>query len=152
MTSFSWETPEYVHVEKSQDWFWTVGIITAAIVVTSMIFGNFLFAIVLAVGAFCLVLFASRHPRVIRVEIGEKGVAIEKTLFPYRTLESFGLDEAHHHGLRLVIKSKKPLMPLVVIPAQSQDADELRDFLKHHLKEEAFEENMVHSFFERIGF
>src|SRR4051812_22833895 len=98
MSNFSWHTPEYVYREKSQDWYWTVGIISAALVVTSIIFGNVLFALVLAIGSFTLTLFSSRQPKTIHIEIQEKGVRVDTVLYPFHTLASFGINEEHHSG------------------------------------------------------
>lgn len=152
MTKFSWQTPEYVHFEKSTDWYWTVGIITAAFVVTAIIFGDILFGVVLAIGAFTLALFASRQPSIVSVEVMDKGIAIDKTLFPYSTLESFSVDDIHHHGPRLILKSKKPIVPLVTVPIQSVDLQELHDYLETQLKAETFEQNLMHTVFEKLGF
>jgi Co/Zn/Cd efflux system component len=152
MTKFSWQTAEYVHFEKSNDWFWTVGIITAALVVTAIIFGDPLFGIVLAIGAFTLALFASRKPRTISVDITDKGIAIDKTFFPFANLESFSVDTVHHHGPRLVLKSKKKVVPLVTVPIQHNNPEELHDYLETHLKPETFDQNLMHIVFEKMGF
>lgn len=152
MTKFSWQTPEYVHFEKSNDWFWTVGIITTALVITTVIFGDILFGIVLAIGAFTLALFASRKPNIISVDVTEKGVIIERTLYPYSALESFSVDEIHHHGPRLILKSKKKVVPLVTVPIQHDDLEGLREYLETHLKPETFEQNLMHTIFEKLGF
>ncbi len=152
MKTFSWQTPEYIHTEKTSDWYWTVGIITGALVLTSMIFGNFLFALVLALGVFTLTVFTARKPNMITVDITDKGVRVDTVLYPYHSLESFGIDEEHHHGSRLFLKSKKVVMPLITLPLATQDFEEVRTFLTTHLKEETFEQSMVHTLIERLGF
>jgi hypothetical protein len=152
MKSFNWETPEYFHVEKNPDWYWTVGIIAAALAITAVIFGDILFGVVIAIGAFTLALFASRKPNTISVEVNEKGVVIETTLYPFKNLESFSVDTDHHHGPRLLLKSKKAVMPLISVPVDHPDTDELKAFLAKRLKEETFEQSMMHTFFEKLGF
>lgn len=152
MKSFSWQTPEYVHTERGQDWYWTVGIIAAALVATAIIFGDVLFGVVIAIAAFTLALFASRPPRTIDVEVGDKGVVISKTLFPYQSLESFSVDTVHHRGPRLVLKSKKPLVPLVTVPVMDVDPEALKSFLERHLVPETFEQSLMQTLFEKLGF
>ncbi|HEY0908268.1 MAG TPA: hypothetical protein VGE35_02880 [Candidatus Paceibacterota bacterium] len=152
MTKFSWQTHEYVHTHKSKDWYWTVGIITGAFVLTSLIFGNYLFAMVLAISAFSLTLFTMRPPKDIRVEIGDKGVRVDKTLYPYHALDSFGIDEAHFHGARLFLKSKKKVMPLIALPLADQDVEEVKVFLGNYLPEETFDQGFLHALLERLGF
>ncbi|MDE1874634.1 MAG: hypothetical protein KGI79_01750 [Patescibacteria group bacterium] len=155
MKDFRWQTPEYVHVEKTSDWYWTVGIIAAALVIVSVIFGNALFGLVLAIGAFALTMFASRPPRVISVEISDRGIMIDKTLYPFPTLESFYVDEEHHHGPRLILKSRKVVMPLIAVPVALEsegERDGLRAFLSAHLKEEIFDQGILQTIFDRLGF
>lgn len=152
MKKFSWQTPEYVYTKRTSDWYWTVGIISGAIVLTSMIFGNYLFGIVLGLGVFTLTLFTLRKPNTINVEITETGIRVDKMLYPYHSLDSFGLDEEHHHGSRLFLKSKKVVMPLITIPLAQENANELRDFLTEHIKEENFEQGLMHTLLERLGF
>ncbi|MDO8579397.1 MAG: DUF5673 domain-containing protein [bacterium] len=152
MKNFSWQAPEYSYKKKGSDWYWTVGIISAALVVTAIIFGNVLFGVVIAIGAFTLTMFASRKPDIITIEITDKGIAVDKTLYPYQSIESFYLDEDHHHGPRLIIKSKKVIVPLIAMPLASKNPDELRAFLSTHLKEEVFEQGIMQTLFDRLGF
>ncbi len=151
MKEFSWHTHEYVHREKTQDWFWVLGIVAAGAAITSIIFGNVLFAIVIVIGAFVLALFAARPPNVISVEINAKGVRVEKTLYPFRSLKSFWIDEDHHDGARLILVSQKMIMPYVTVPVAHEEIDALRDFLETNLKSEPFEESPFQIILDRLG-
>ncbi len=153
MKNFSWQAPEYSYGKKSRDWYWTVGIISAALVATAVIFGNVLFGVVIAVGAFTLTMFASRRPDTITVEINDKGITAGKTLYPFSAIESFSMDEDGGTGRRLIIKSKKMFVPIIAVPISSeQNTDNLRSFLAAHLKEEAFERGVMQTLFDRLGF
>jgi len=151
MKEFSWQTHEYVHREKSQDWFWVLGIIAAASAVTSIIFGNVLFAIVIVIGAFVLALFSARKPSTIEVQIGPKGVAVEKTLYPFASLKSFWIDEDHRDGARLILISKKMIMPHVIVPIAHDEIGSLREFLEANLPAVPFEASPFEAILERIG-
>lgn len=152
MNGLSWVTHEYVHRPKSSEWYWTVGIITAALVVTCIIFSNFLFALVLVISVFALTLFSVRRPNNVQVDLGDKGVRIDKTLYPYSTLDSFGIDDEHRDGAILFLKSKKTIIPLVSVHIQDHSPSEIREFMKTHLKEEHFEQSIFHSLLEAFGF
>ena len=129
-------------------------IIAGAVALTSIIFGNIIFAILIAVGAFVLCLFAARKPQAIVVEIHDKGVRIERTLYPYKSLKGFAIDTAHHDGPRLVLRSDRPVLPFITIPAPADEneLEVLRTVLLPHLAEEEFEEGAFHLFFERLWF
>jgi len=152
MKSISWDTPEYVHFDKNADWYWTVGIISVALVITSIIFGNILFAVVLGVGAFVLTLFASRKPRIIKVEVTDKAVIVDKTHLLYPTLQSFYIEDSHRHLPRLILRPKKQLSSLLFVPVTYENLDELKALLEDHLEEEYFEPSLVHALFEGLGF
>ncbi|MEK7163260.1 MAG: hypothetical protein AAB775_00930, partial [Patescibacteria group bacterium] len=147
-----WQAPEYSYKEKSLDWYWTVGIISTALVVTAVIFGNVLFGVVIAIGSFTLTMFASRRPDIVTIEVSDTGIAVDKTLYPYQTIESFFIDEDRRHDPRLVIKSKKVIVPLIAMPLANQNPDDLRSFLSTHLKEETFEQGIMQTLFDRLGF
>jgi hypothetical protein len=152
MKNFSWQAPEYHHTVKTKDWYWTIGIISAALVITAVIFGNVLFGLVIAIGTFTLTMFASRKPDIISAEVSEKGIVVNKTLYPFSAIESFSIDESHHHGPRLIIKSKKVIVPLIAVPLADIDLEDLHTFLSTHLKDEVFEQGLMQTIFDRLGF
>jgi hypothetical protein len=152
MNGLYWETEEYVYRPKNREWFWAVGIITGALIVTCIIFSNYLFAFVLAIGVFALTLFSIRKPNKIVVHVTNKGVLVNNILYPYQTLDSFGTDEHHQDGPRLFLKSKKVMMPLINISISEHDPEDVRAFLAQRLKEEHFDLGILHSLLERAGF
>ncbi len=120
--------------------------------ITAAIFGNFLFAIVLAIAAFTLTMFASYKPKIISVEISDKGIVVDKIMYPFHALEAFFVDESHHHGPRLILKSKKVIVPLISVPINYHNTEELDAFLGTHLKPEVFEQSLLQTVLERFGF
>jgi hypothetical protein len=158
--SIIWEAPEYHHVPKSSDWFWAVGIISASIVLLTFIYGNILLGILIIVGTFGIFMHANKEPMMREIELNEKGVRIGKRFYPYKTLESFWLEvhEVEHDEFgnlifaKLLIKSRKTLMPLIVIPVEYPDLDEIREFLMIFLIEEEHHEPLAQKLIEYFGF
>lgn len=150
-THLTWETYEYEHKARSSDWFWGLGIIAIAGVILATFLGNFLFGLVIGVGAVALGLHALRHPKIIQCEIQERGVRIDDTLFPYRTLESFWVDERVLPN-RLLLKSQKMFMPHIIVPLADVSADDVRDILLDYLDEEEVHETFSDRIVELAGF
>ena len=147
-----WEAHEYEHKERSQDWFWAVGIITFAVAITAVILGNPIFAILVIVGAFSLALFINRPPETVRVAVDEKGVTRGKVRYPYATLDSYWIDLEHPHP-KIILKSKKLLMPLIIVPLGSEaDAEELDERLSEYLSREFHTLPLVEQVLEYLGF
>ncbi len=151
---FIWEEHEYIFQEKTNDWYWAVGIIAFSITVISIIFGNALFALLILVGIITLTIFASKPPRLVRFEINKSGIIIEKSFFPYATLDTFWIEDNTHTGKpsKLFIKSNKTLAPMIAIPLGNMDAQEVRDFLMGHIIEEHHIEALSEKILEYLGF
>jgi hypothetical protein len=146
-----WEAPEYFHREKNQDWFWGLAIITVTLVVLSIILGNPLFGIFIAIAGFAVALFAHRPPRIIEVEMGPRGIRLEKNLYHFSELESFWIREEDLHP-KVLIKSKRKFMPYIIVPLGDVHHDDVRDYLLYFLKEEPHNEPFMQRVIEYFGF
>ena len=149
----SWDAHEYVHVEKTPDWYWALGLIAVAGTVAAILFQNLLFAVLILVMAFVLALFAKRKPEVFRFSVTQRGVRIDDTLYPYSSLEWFSIDElSPNHVPKLILNPKHFFAPVIVIPILDVDPDEVHDFLIAFLDEEDHPEPVIHRIMEWLGF
>ena len=152
-TVLRWQAFEYIHREKTPDWYWAVGIIAVAIAVTAVLLSDVLFAILILLGAFSLALFAGREPLLVSFEINQKGIAINDLLYPYGTLDSFWVNDLPtEHTPKLLLKSKKVLVPHIVIPIENISPEEIREFLISKIKEEEQHEPPSQKLMEHLGF
>jgi hypothetical protein len=148
-----WQTFEYEERERTPDWFWAVGIITVSIAVASIIFNNVLFAIVILLGGFALSLYAARPPREIDVVLDDMGIRVEKFFYPYRTLESFWVEETEHRA-RVLIKSQRLIMPYIILPINETEIEpeEIEKYLGRYLPRVFHSESLFHHIMEYLGF
>ncbi len=150
-----WEALEYDHHHKTADWYWAVGIIAVSIALISVILGNIIFAIVVLVSLFALIVGARRTPRIVRFELNKTGLLIDDTEFhPYTRLRSFWVENNTHHDgkSKLYFHSRKVTSQLIVIPIDEVDPEEVRDYLLDMLLEEEHGESKLQRFFEYLGF
>lgn len=155
-SSISWKAYEYIHEPKSSDWYWALGVIALAVFGAAIIFGNYIFAILTLIVAFSLAVHAHHHePKLVDFELNEKGVRIDDILYRYKTLESFDI-ETHETEIgtfaKIFIKSKKTLMPLIVIPIAEVHHDDVREYLSIFLEEGEHTESLGHRLLEWLGF
>lgn len=150
--SVSWEAPEHNHIEKTQDWYWILGIVGIAGSVASIIFGNVLFGVVILLGTVTMVIVSHQKPRIIGFEVSSRGVRIENDLYPYPSLESFFIDEENPMGPQLIVRPKKLFMPFLILPIPEEYTDDIEDLLAPRLKEEHLEEPFSHKLMEFLGF
>ena len=151
MEKLSWQTHEYLHSEKTTDWYWIVAIITISIALISVILNNIIFAILIIVSSLTLSLFASKKPEIINVEIGDSGITVSKVHYPYSHLDSFWIETRDAHP-RIIVKSKKVFMPFIVVFLSDMNEDVVHEILSRHLPEEEHIEPFLEKLLIYFGF
>lgn len=147
----SWNAPEHFHVEKNNDWYWAVGLITLAIAAVAFIFGNAITGIFVIVAATALVIHASKPPRVVECEINDRGIMVSGTLYPFLSLESFWIPHDEFPA-KILIKSLKTFMPLIIVYIDEVDPEEVREILLKYIAETEHHEHILKHLLERFGF
>jgi len=148
-SSIIWQTQEYDFIPKTREWFWVVGIIAGGIVVASLLLGNLLFAILIAIAAFTVMLFGARPPQPILAELNQQGLKLNEESYTYKNLESFYV---HKIPGCIIFKSKKALSPYLIIPLEYLDPDNTREFLLKHLPEVEHPIPFAELLSRRLGF
>lgn len=149
--SLTWSAPEYHHYQKSNDWYWAVGIITLSITTLAFFFHNALFGILVLLSAGILVFYAIRVPGNVDYEINNRGIMVNKELHPYLTIEAFWI-ETRHGEPKIILKSKKAIQPYIIIPVHNDSADEIATVLREFLEEKELQEPTAHKVMEYLGF
>lgn len=150
--SVTWEAPEHHHVEKGNDWFFALAIITVALVVVAIIFNDTLFALLLGLAGGALAIAAAKRPSIIPYAVTVRGVRVDDQLYPYPTLTSYTIDEDDPKGPQLLVKAKRKFMPLIILPIPADHIDEIEAILQEKLEEEELEEPLFVKVLELFGF
>lgn len=150
-TYLAWEALEYEHTPRSSDWFWGLGIVAVGGLVLAIIFGNLLFGLVIVVGAVALGVHAVRKPHLVECSLTDKGIVINETIFPYKTLESFSIQD-HVVPNQLILTSQKVFMPHITILLSDVATEDVRDVLDNFLPEEEVEVSFSDRILEFFGF
>lgn len=153
----TWRAHEYHHFSKTTDWYWVLGFVAFLGIVISVYVANYLFAVVLIVGTFSLMLHAEKEPEYGDFELSDQGVKVHNSFFLYNSLHSFWIEEYHddHDNLihsRLLIKSNKFFMPLIVMYIDEVSPEDIRRYLLRHLKQEELHEPLGQKLMEYFGF
>lgn len=153
----SWVAPEYDHHEHTADWYWAVGIVSVSFAVALVIVGNTLLAIVLLLGMGILLFYAQHPPKNTEYELSKMGVRAGKTLYPWDSLDSYWILEGHttrgkECAPRVLLISKRTLMPHIVILLNEFVRDEVEQALGNMLHEELQIEPLHDRLMRLIGF
>ena len=144
-----WETLEYPLRERGSDWFISVGIVAFAGALAAVILENYIFAVLIIVGTAALLLFAAKIPKQITVRIFEKGVLADMMLYPYSSLRGFHVNE--HEG-KLLLKTNKLFLPVLVIPIEDTHPEDIRKILSGKIREAEIEESFWEKLMDHFGF
>jgi hypothetical protein len=132
----------HTHRERSNDWFWGLGVVALAGAALSIFFGNVLLAAIIGIGAASVGVLAARGPRAHVVRIDERGVSIDGTLYRFDALRSFWIDEERagfpddKRGVHLYLTTNSMLAPHLSLPLESAaQASAVHSMLKHRLPE-----------------
>ena len=150
MEPLLWSALEYEDKERTPDWFWGLGIVALALAGLSIYFENYLLAVLIAISAFSLALFAARKPEYTEYELHEDGIRINKTFYPFNTLQSFWVEQFSAEP-KIIIVSKKFFVPHIIIPIADHDPKKIREFLLNKLEEVEHHEPLLHIITERLG-
>lgn len=146
-----WFAPEYEHKTQSVDWFWALGVIVIATAVTSIIYENYFFAILIVLGGILLGHFAIKKPGMIDYELNEDGLKIRNRMHLYENIKHFWVQKNPNPILH--VQSDRYVFPTLSLPIYPNIADKIRDKMiaKGVLEEEITDHPSV-KVMEYLGF
>lgn len=128
LNKIEWSAPEYKHKERTNDWFWTIGIITLIAFVLAFWFKNYLFSIFIFISGCCLILFSVRPPQEIAFSIETEGLTMGKVLHGWKDIKGFNIKKGKPYA-SLIIETKKYFLPVYTIPMPENLTQEVKESL-----------------------
>ncbi len=145
----SWQAKEYEFKPKEGEWYWTVGIAAAGVAISSLILGNFLFALIALLGGFTAMIVGSKRPSRHTYKLTERGFMIGPHLVPYSQISRFAIREDAPRKLTIETKT---LSGVLNAPLGSVDHRFIREELKNRNIEEAEKlDSFVDAVVEQMG-
>ena len=88
--SISWDVVTHVHKERTNDWYWALGLVPLWVPALSLWVGDILFSIIIILGAGSLGMLAARGPREHGVHISEQRCRDRRHVVHYAPSNHFG--------------------------------------------------------------
>jgi hypothetical protein len=151
MEQISWYAPEYIHTEKTSDWYWIVGIVTLSLAIIAIIFNDVIFAILIVIAVATLTLYATRIPTLLEIEISSAGVRNGDTYHTYDDLESYWI-ETRDAFPKVIFKSKKKLSLYISILIEDADPYAIDELLSQYLPKVEHREPFLEKLMIWMGF
>ncbi len=133
---FSWTIETHEHKERTTDWYWTLIVLAVVAAGVSVFFGNVLFAIIMALGVGSILFLAARGPREHTIRIDERGLSVDGTRYPYKSIHSYWIERGTENP-RLFITMSGIFSPhLSVQLTHKEEARALQQHLSRFIDEE----------------
>jgi hypothetical protein len=131
---FSWEVLNKAQHDRSPIWYIVTSLLGGLLIIYSIYTSNFLFAVMIILVAFIVIINDAVPPRKVRFAITDIGVIVGSSVYDWRDLESFYLMYEPPYIKRLYFEPKG-LRSAVSIELYDNDPIEVRDFLLQFLPE-----------------
>lgn len=144
---------DFEHKPKTHtiDWYWGVAITSLVLMGIVIYYNNYLFAALIFIAVATLLYSTTKAPNMVHYEINTRGVKVNKTLYPFQTLEAFWI-ETRHTDPKLLVRSSKNIMPLIILPLEKTNLDQVQALLNGKITEEEIAEPFAHIIMDRLGF
>ena len=150
-TVIRWRAYEHEHIERSADWYWALGIVATCVALTSILFSNVLFAVLIVVAALTIGLLARTTPELMEFEISSRGIRVGNTLHRYHEIISFWVEDEHDATPLLLVDTTKFMSPNLIIPIEHIDPHIVRAYLLERVPEVPMKEPVSHKILEFFG-
>ncbi len=150
-----WSAPEYNHREHSNDWYWSIGLISLISTILAIYFGNYIFSIFLILGGASLILFTLRHPKEVEFRIESNGITFGRDNHPWDSIKGFNIKRnmGEESYAKLLIMTDKHFLPVYTLPLKPEYIDSVRNnLLKVSKLNTSLQESPSMIFMEKLGF
>lgn len=147
----SWTASEFIAHAKTSGWYAILGGITLVIAGLVYYFADIFTAIVVIVVAVLFGYMASRKPRELPYIVNEKGVQVDKKLYPYGTFKSFSIIQ--EEGIESIwFMPLQRFAPGLTIYFAPQEGQKIVDYLGNQLPYEERKPDTIDTIMHRIRF
>jgi hypothetical protein len=91
--AISWTVGGEAPYQRTNDWYWGLGLFAVVGAGASVFFGNMLLAVILLVGATSIAVLTVRGPREHKVSVDGRGITVDGTRYPYTAVYSFWVEQ-----------------------------------------------------------
>lgn len=134
-TLITWEFPEFTKYENTRRWYIIFGLVTALLLIYSLLTANVLFAIIIIIAAVIIIMNKKKDPHSIDFQITEEGLIIDQTLYLWEEIKHFWFVYEPPHAKTLYFEFKSWHLPRLPIPLLEQNPLDLREILLEYIDE-----------------
>lgn len=148
-----WKAREITGRRRGPDWYWILGIVAVTMGLLAILFGNILFAVVIIVGTFAIILSVAREHEEHHFKLSDDGLQIGSHLYPFENMESFSIVEYIDPEVSptLSIQTTSILAPHLLISLENVDPVEVYEILDDHIDMEEHRDTIIDRAVDFLG-
>lgn len=140
-----WEVDEYPMHQRSRLWYILAACIGVALIVYAIATANFLFAVIILMIGVITLLSSFVTPDRVPVVITNTGVVVSDMYYDFQAIKDFSIAYDPPHVRNLYFEFHSPWQPLLTVPLEDIDPNEVRELLLPYCLEnlQRIEENLT---------
>ncbi len=147
----SWEAWDQPPHERTRNWYIVAGVIGVLLLIYAISSANFLFAIIVLMMGVILFVNNLKHPEEVQVYITELGILVGDEFYPFKEIKDFSVVYDPPHIKLLYVDFVSIWKPLLTIPLESVDPNEVREaILPYAFENLEREEETLTDMFRRL--
>ncbi len=122
----AWETWEFPPAERSIKWYVVAGLVALGMLVYALLTTNFVFAMIIVMFAVIMIMRDLKKPARVQVAITTDGVVFKHEFYPFADIKDFSVIYEPPEISNLYLGFNSRLSPLMSIPLDDADPNEVR--------------------------
>jgi len=131
----AWEVDEYPQHQRSRTWYLVTGIFGVVMIIYAIATANFLFAVIILMTGVITLLATFMPPDRVPVVITNTGVVVSDMYYDFEAIKDFAIVYDPPEIKYLYLEFDSPWHPLVSVPLEDEDPNEVRELLLPYLIE-----------------
>lgn len=133
----SWEVPEFHKHDRSRWWYVVFAVIGLGLIIQAVLTSNFLFAVILVIAGFVIIVNDARHPSNVIFSITTEGVVVGRKFYDYDEIKHFAIVYKPAQDLkRLYFEFKSTAKPRLSVGLLDVNPLFLREHLSKYVSED----------------
>jgi hypothetical protein len=137
----SWEFAEFIKQDRGLAWYIGAGLVGAMLIIYSLVTANYLFALIVIITVFIILINSLKEPIKMNFSITEDGLLLEKRFYSFRDIKRFWIIYEPPRVKTIYFDFNSALRPKLSIPLMDQNPLSIRQIALEYLEEDLKEEN-----------
>jgi len=133
----NWKISEFDKHDHGKQWYIIASVIATALLIYSFVAGNFLFAVIMVLGATIVILHDSHEPEIVHFSVTDEGLIIGQKFIDFDDIKNFSIIYKPRADVKkLYFEFKNVLRPRLSVELNDINPLKIREILLHYLQED----------------